>query len=164
MISAHAGRVRQRVGRGWLLGFALGLAVAAEGGAYAQESAPILGRWLTQNREGVVELFRCADKLCGRLVWMKKPLDRNGKPQTDLRNPKQELRTRPLCGLTMLSDLQPKGHNEWGGGSIYSPQKGEMYGASMRLESDGLLKLRVGGALLGETQIWTRADPNLVAC
>jgi uncharacterized protein (DUF2147 family) len=159
-----AKRRRWRLKQGWLAAFALGLAAAAAGSTFAQQSTPILGRWLTENRDGVVELYPCAGKLCGRLVWMKVPVDRDGKPQTDVRNPKPDLRTRPLCGLAMMGDFAPKGSDQWDGGWIYSPQKGETYAASMRLEGDGVLKLHVGGGLIGRTQTWTRADPNLAAC
>jgi hypothetical protein len=34
----------------------------------------------------------------------------------------------------------------------------------MRLEGSGGLKLRVGTALVGETQTWTSADPGLADC
>jgi hypothetical protein len=67
------------------------------------------GRWLTENGDGAIELYDCADKLCGRLVWMKQPLDKNGQPLTDVRNATPELRTRRLCGLAVLGDLRPQG-------------------------------------------------------
>jgi uncharacterized protein (DUF2147 family) len=104
------------------------------------------------------------EKLCGRLVWLNQPLDGSGRPGADLRNAKPELRTRQLCGLSVLGDLRPTGPSEWGGGWIYSPQKGKTYGASLRLDSDRVLKLRIGTALLGETVTWTRADPKLATC
>jgi uncharacterized protein (DUF2147 family) len=146
------------------LGCAAALFAAASAPVFAQGAELILGRWLTSNREGVVEIFHCADKLCGRLVWLRQPLDSNGKPKTDIRNTKTELRSRQLCGVMLLGDFQPRGNQEWDGGCIYSPQKGETYDASMRLEGEGVPKLHVGGALFGQTQTWTRADPNLPAC
>jgi uncharacterized protein (DUF2147 family) len=150
--------------RAQFLAMIVGTVVAVAASAVAQEPTRIVGPWLSENRDGVIDVYRCADRVCGRLVWLKQPHDKNGKPQTDQRNPKPELRTRPVCGLTMLGDLRPKGVNEWGGGWIYSPRKGKTYDASMRLEGEGLLKLRVDTPLIGETQTWTRADPRLVSC
>ena len=133
-------------------------------GALAQPE-PILGRWLSESGKGVVEIFPCADRLCGRLVWLQEPI-RDGAPARDRNNPDPALRTRPECGLVMLGDFRRLEANRWGDGWIYSPENGKTYRATMTLESTDVLKLRgyVGIPLFGETQTWRRADPKLPSC
>jgi hypothetical protein len=44
------------------------LAVIVGTVAVAQEATPIVGPWLSENRGGVIDVYRCADRICGRLV------------------------------------------------------------------------------------------------
>jgi uncharacterized protein (DUF2147 family) len=139
---------------------AIGLALVSGAAAQAPSSAPAapLGRWLSESKRGVIEIFPCGDRLCGKLVWLIEPL-RRGAPAMDDKNPDPALRQRPLCGLMMLADFRQTEPQRWEDGWIYDPDSGSTYHATMRLE-DGLLKLRgyVGIPLLGETQTWTRPD------
>jgi uncharacterized protein (DUF2147 family) len=125
-----------------------------------------LGRWLTEDREGVIEIFRCEDALCGRIVWIKKPRDERGQPPLDRHNPTPALRNRPICGLVILGGFRRTGPDEWGDGSIYDPESGKTYHAQISLEGRDRLKLRgyVGIPLFGASQTWTRADPSLGSC
>jgi uncharacterized protein (DUF2147 family) len=138
---------------------------AATAIAALAQAPPILGRWLSESGAGVIEIYPCASKFCGKLIWLKEPI-RDGAPALDRRNSDPLLRERPLCGLVMLGDFQQLEANRWGGGWIYSPENGKTYRATMALEGTNLLKLRgyVGIPLFGETQNWTRADPQLKGC
>lgn len=140
----------------------LSLAIIAPSAGAPQP--PALGRWLSASGKGVIEIYPCADKLCGKLVWLAEPI-RDGAPAVDRNNRDAAQRQRPLCGLMMLGDFRPLEANRWGDGWIYSPENGKTYRATMTLEGD-LLKLRgyIGIPLLGETQTWTRADPKLKGC
>jgi uncharacterized protein (DUF2147 family) len=132
-------------------------------GASAQ-TPPVAGRWLTEDGKGIIEIYPCAAKVCGKLAWLSEP-DSDGKSKLDRNNPDAALRTRPLCGLTMLGDFHLTEPNHWGDGWIYNPENGKRYHATMTLDGN-LLKLRgyVGIPLFGETQTWTRADPKLKSC
>ncbi len=147
-----------------VLALAVLVAAAVPPGARAQQP-PILGRWLSQSGKGVIEIYRCAEKLCGKLIWIAEPI-RDGAPATDRNNPDPALRQRPLCGLVMLGGFVPIETNRWGEGWIYSPENGKTYRAQMRIDGPNVLKLRgyVGIPLFGETQTWTRADPKLKGC
>ena len=130
----------------------------------AQQSPP-LGQWLTETKRGVVEVYPCADKLCGRLVWLIEPI-RRGAPAVDDKNPEPALRNRPLCGLTMLGDFHQEDATHWDDGWIYDPDSGKTYHATMTLESGNALRVRgyVGIPLFGESQHWTHADGTLGSC
>ncbi|HLJ62816.1 MAG TPA: DUF2147 domain-containing protein [Stellaceae bacterium] len=133
------------------------MVILAVGGARAESSVD--GRWLSQSGNGVVEIYPCGAKHCGKLVWLKMPQN------TDENNPNPEYKKRRLCGLVILGDFVKDG-DEWVDGWIYSPENGKTYSAKMRLDAPDILKLRgyVGISLFGETQTWTRADPKLANC
>jgi uncharacterized protein (DUF2147 family) len=147
--------------------FALWLAatLAVIAPAAHADPSPVFGQWLTENRRGVIEMVPCADKVCGKLVWMIEPL-RHGAPAIDEYNPKPELRQRPLCGMTILGDFHETEPRHFEDGWIYSPDSGKTYHATMTLEENGTLRLRgyVGIPLFGESQHWTRADGSLGKC
>src|SRR5258708_145829 len=135
--------------------------VAVRAGA---QPPPVLGRWLSESGKGVIEIYPCADKLCGKLVWLADPI-RDGAPAVDRDNKDAALRQRPLCGLMMLGDFRQLEAKRWGDGWIYSPENGKTYRATMTLDGE-LLKLRgyIGIPLFGETQTWTRADAKQNGC
>src|SRR5262245_50159095 len=44
---------------------------------------PLIGVWYDDTGQGAIELSPCGDRLCGRVVWLKKPVDEGGQPITD---------------------------------------------------------------------------------
>ena len=141
--------------------FAAGIAfaIAAAASAVAQGASPV-GRWMTEGGKSHVEIFACGQQLCGRIVWLKEPHFKDGKPKTDLNNPDKALKTRPIVGMQFLwnfvrSSSEP---NVWESGRIYNPEDGDVYKATMTLRPDGKLALRgyVGISLLGRSQYWER--------
>jgi uncharacterized protein (DUF2147 family) len=145
----------------WLI-----IGIAWVGAAAQRPDDAVLGRWLTEDREGVVEMFRCENALCGRLVWLKKPRDARGQVPVDAHNPTPALRNRPICGLVILGGFRPSGPGAWSDGWVYDPESGKTYHAELALEGGDRLKLRgyVGIPLFGASQVWTRADPGIGSC
>lgn len=141
----------------------LGVALRAE--AQAPQPQQLLGRWLSETKRGVIDIYPCGEEICGKLVWMIEPI-RHGAPAIDDKNPDPKLQQRPLCGLTMLGGFRNTEPQRWTGGWIYDPDSGKTYHATMFLESAGVLKLRgyVGIPLFGETQTWTRPDASYGSC
>jgi uncharacterized protein (DUF2147 family) len=130
------------------LGFAAAALVVAglQGPAAAQGGGPN-GRWLTQDRDGVIEIDACGRSLCGRIIALFRDRPGSAVP-TDIHG-------RPLCGLQILE--MNTGQGKWSG-SITDPRDGSTWQAEMRIGDDGHLHLRgyLGIPLLGRTQIWTR--------
>jgi uncharacterized protein (DUF2147 family) len=139
------------------------LAIAPAAGA---ATPGITGQWLSQDRKGVVSIEPCAGKLCGRITWLRAPLDSAGKPKHDAHNPQARLQSRPICGLPILWNFTQEGPDSWTGGEIYDPEKGETYHCNIHLEADGTLHVRgyVGISLLGRTEVWTRPPSTLPQC
>jgi uncharacterized protein (DUF2147 family) len=117
----------------------------------------ILGKWLTENGKSLVNVYHCGDAFCGRIVWLKEPLTKEGKEKVDDKNPDASMRSRKILDMEILKDLQFKGPNKWEGGKIYDPDKGKTYKCKAWMEGK-VLKFRgyIGFSLLGRTTTWTR--------
>jgi len=134
--------------------------------AATQPGASPEGRWLTEKKNGIVEIFRCSgggDILCGRLLWFRlKP----GGSNLDVSNPDPKQRNRPLCGLVFMSGFRPDDPNNWEDGRVYNSDDGNTYHATMRLQPDGTLRLHgyILVTLIGASEIWTRHTGPVPAC
>jgi uncharacterized protein (DUF2147 family) len=136
--------------------FVLAAAPAARG---ADAFGP-LGTWATANDESHVQIEQCGDALCGKIVWLKKPLGADGKPAIDSENPDPQLRSRPLFGLPLLGGFAHSSDdvNLWVNGRIYDPSDGRTYSCKLTVIDAETLDVRgyVGLSFLGKTQTWTR--------
>lgn len=123
----------------------------------AQGPTPV-GVWLHPNGRIHVRIAPCGDRLCGTLVWFRRPNDAEGLPLVDVKNTNPGLRARPLLGLTILRELRRTGPRSWDGGRIYNPDDGVDYRARMTIAADSTLHVRayVIAPLLGKTFVWRR--------
>jgi uncharacterized protein (DUF2147 family) len=124
----------------------------------AQNADAVIGVWKNGEGTGMVQIYKKGDKFFGRLVWLKVVNDAEGKPRTDINNPDEKLRTRPLKGLENLRDFVFKGDNKWEGGNIYDPKTGNDYSCEMKLVDENTLEVRgyIGVSLFGRTDVWKR--------
>jgi uncharacterized protein (DUF2147 family) len=137
------------------LGLAAFLAVAAlVTPAAAQQSA--VGVWATVEGKSHVDIAACGEALCGTIIWLKKPNDDDGQPLKDGRNKEESLRSRPIIGISLISDMQPDGDKEWSDGNIYNPEDGDTYSSSMALVDADTLKVEGCVFVFCKEQIWTR--------
>jgi uncharacterized protein (DUF2147 family) len=146
-----------------MISFLLGATAAIADAAAASAE----GNWLTQKHDGIIEIFRCdGETLCGKLAWFRiKPDDPN--PQAlDLNNPDPTRRNRSLCGLVFMTGFKPSGPDSWEDGTVYDPDGGKTYHATMKLRGDGTLDLHgyIGISLIGRSEIWTRDTQPVPAC
>jgi len=136
------------------------LAFLAAGAAAASADVPSpLGRWMTEGGKSHVQIYQCGPHLCGRIVWLREPNFKDGRPKTDLNNPDKAQQSRPILGLPFLYNFSKASEpNVWEGGRIYNPEDGDVYKATITLRPDGKLALRgyVGISLLGKSQYWER--------
>jgi uncharacterized protein (DUF2147 family) len=133
--------------------------------AMAIANDPMVGSWLTDQRDGIVEIRPCGGQLCGyvrAILVVHEP----SKKLLDNRNEKPELRARPLCGLPVLGKLQKLAANTWGNGWIYDPKTGKTWDAELTLARQDVLSVRgyYGVKTLGQTLVWTRARPDSPKC
>jgi uncharacterized protein (DUF2147 family) len=127
-----------------------------------------LGLWNAEGGAAVVEVGQCAGALCGRVVWLRSPLDEEGCELRDKNNPDPALRERPVVGLEILHGLLPSSQDPliWAGGTIYDPVSGNTYRCQLKLESSDRLYLRgyIAIPLVGRTTIWTRVRSGNNKC
>lgn len=132
-----------------ILAAALALSVSAP--ALAQD---VTGLWQTQTNGGQVEISRCGNSLCGKLVssdHIKTDPDRK-----DVKNKDASLRSRPLKNMQMLYDFTG-GPTKWTGGKVYNAADGGTYSGTITLLSANELKLK--GCIVAplcKTEKWTR--------
>lgn len=142
-----------------LISFLLTATVASAGG-----SEEILGTWTTDGAKSQVEIYRCGEKICGKIVSLREPRYTDikdgpvGALKTDSNNPDQALRQRPIVGLQIMEGFSPTGADSWGNGTIYDPENGKRYQCKVKLVNSSRLDVRgfIGISLLGRTTVWSR--------
>ena len=141
--------------------------IIAAAAAWGWSGDDILGLWNNEERDGIIEIFKCREDYCGRIVWAKEPtypaddkMGRAGQPRLDDNNPSPGLRTRPIIGLQIMNDFVFDGDNGWKEGTVYDPKNGRTYSGKVTLVSPNELRLRgyVLFSFFGRTTIWTRLE------
>ena len=71
------------------------------------------GVWLKEDGSGKIEVKKCGRGICGKVVWLRDPIDSRGKPLHDARNENASMRDRPTsawcCSATRRSRSQTPG-------------------------------------------------------
>src|SRR6476659_4847279 len=114
--------------------------LALQGVALAQTLSP-LGVWTNQEKEARFEIYRCGDKLCGKITWLREP-NRDGKPKTDINDPDPKLRNRPLMGLVFIQGFDYDDDYKWDDGTIYDPQSGKTYSCYMKMMNKDAMEVK----------------------
>jgi uncharacterized protein (DUF2147 family) len=109
-----------------------------EAPAAAGESAT--GVWRLSNGKVTVRVSPCGSSLCGKVVALKKPRDDKGRLRRDKENPNPALRSRPVVGLTILSNMKAGGNGYWTG-TIYNPDDGNTYRSEMKLQNANTMRV-----------------------
>lgn len=121
----------------------------------------INGIWQTGSGKARVEIKKVGAKYYGKIIWLKTPLNNEGKPKLDVNNPDPSKRGAPLIGLNMLLGFEYGGGNKWENGTIYDPENGKTYSCKAELTSPSTLNIRgyIGFSMIGRTDTWTRVNP-----
>lgn len=118
----------------------------------------IKGIWLTEKKDGKIEISRTGNTYTGRLIWGNSVLDENGKPKHDVNNPDPKLRTRLLQGMDMLTGLVYE-DGKWRNGKIYNGLTGKSYNVIVSINGNTLeLRGYIGFPIFGETTVWQRIE------
>lgn len=140
-------------------------ATLVTGTALAAAPDDIVGLWLNEEKDANIEVYKCADKYCGKIVWMQVPNYPEGSadgtpgtPKLDHLNPDPAKRKNPRMGLTVVKDMEYYRDNRWHNGEVYDPKSGKTYSAEFTLADPENLDLRgyIGIKLFGRTSHWTR--------
>ena len=129
--------------------------------AAAESKEAMLGEWGTQGMNAKVAIVRCpglADHICGTISWLWEPVDPSGRPKTDAENADPHLRGRPLIGLQILSNFRRNSSGMLDGGTIYNPEDGRTYDATLRLQGADSLVVEGCVLFICRKQVWRRAS------
>lgn len=121
----------------------------------------VVGVWETGNGKARVKIDRQGEKFNGKIVWLREPLNEQGKPKVDKNNADESLRSKPLLGYMMLKDFTfSVDDSQWQGGTIYDPESGSTYNCTMELTDENTLEVRgfIGVSLFGKTDTWKRVQ------
>ena len=133
---------------------ALFAATAMLTAATTASAADITGLWATDSDNGRVQIYRCGDGICGKLVDADQI--RANPNQTDRYNKNKSQRDRKVKGLVLFSGYSG-GPKEWKGGQIYDPKSGDTgRNGKIRLVSDNALEVKGCLGPICRTKHWTR--------
>jgi Delta7-sterol 5-desaturase len=134
--------------------------------SYTSAQVPVetlFGEWATQGYSARVRIAPCADNsalACGHIVWLWDATDAHGVPLRDANNPNTELRERSLIGLPLLTQFRrdtQASSDRWSGGSIYDPESGRTYRASLTQRTQDALEVEGCVLFVCRKQLWRRA-------
>ena len=119
---------------------------------FSQNADAIIGNYMTDKNEGMVEITKRDSKYYGKLTWTKTP----GK--LDLNNPDKKQQTDKLAGKEILKSFDFDGKDLWHNGTIYDPKNGKTYSCKITRDEKGNLNVRgfIGVSLLGRTAFWVK--------
>lgn len=139
-----------------VISFIVGVAFAEQ---HTTQDA-LIGTWMVQDGSAKVKIEKINNKFNGKIVWMKIPNDKTGKPFTDTNNPEPSLRNRPQMGLNLLNNFVYEENNRWSNGTIYDPDEGKTYSCKITMTDNQTIEVRgyVGISLFGRTEVWKRVQ------
>ena len=120
----------------------------------ANAATPVTGKWITTERDSIIEIGTCGNTVCGKVLRVMK-MNPDGKPPTDGNNPNPALRSRPVEGMMILTGFTDGG-NQWNG-RIYDPKSGKSYKSKLARNPDGTLTVQGCVAFLCQAFKWTAA-------
>jgi uncharacterized protein (DUF2147 family) len=128
--------------------------------SFAQTKDDIIGKWISEHGSGKIDIYKEGNEYAGKLIWLKEPLNDEGKAKTDAHNPSTDLQSRPVLGLEILKNFTFNGDGEFTEGTVYDPKSGKTYNCKMTLKSKDKLEIRgyMGISLIGKSETWTRVD------
>ena len=112
---------------------------------------PVTGTWLTDTKDGIIEIAPCGNALCGKLARSLVPIK---PPGTDFRNPDPKLRSRPILGVPILTGFVQDG--EVWRGTAYDPKAGKSYNTTLQRVGPDTLKVRGCVAFFCRSIMWSR--------
>ncbi len=116
---------------------------------------PIMGRWVTGEKDAVVGIAKCGKALCGRIEKFL-ILPKGGSDQRDVNNSDPAKRTRKLLGTAILYGLTAE-EGLWRG-QVYDPKSGRTYTSEVRRKDAQTLEVKGCFGPLCQTQVWKKAS------
>jgi uncharacterized protein (DUF2147 family) len=131
-----------------------GALLLAAASGFASPVKGVAGDWMSPDK-AIVRVYPCGSQVCLKIVKLSPTIPE----KKDAKNPKSDLRDRPLCGLNIGTGFRQVDAQHLADGQIYDPESGRTYSGTVAADGDEM-KLRgfvLGISLLGRTETWHRA-------
>ncbi|MEM7191859.1 MAG: DUF2147 domain-containing protein [Pseudomonadota bacterium] len=143
------------------IGFGLAAAFLTAGATSAAAGDPT-GYWRKANQgehPAKMQLYRCGGRnICVKIVWLKNPRDSKGRVLQDVRNVNPAMRGRTIEGMHIIRKMPQVSSNQWKG-TVYNPEDGKTYSATVTLASSSKVVLKGCVArFLCREQVWLRTS------
>lgn len=105
----------------------------------------ILGKWITEQKDLIVEIYNAGQEYKARVVWFsdKDDLSRPACTRTDIENPDPTLRKRKIIGMDVLKMLTYKQKSDtWEEGMIYDAVSGREWSSCAYISKAGILRVK----------------------
>ena len=147
-------------------GLIAALTMGALTGAALGQQPSATGLWLDNEGRAGIEIARCDKSMCGKIVWLKEPIDPQGKPWTDINNMDASKRSTPVCGMQVIGELKRETNGDWSGGWVYDPEVGKRFTIEIALKDANTLSVFAfdGDRARSETMNWTRMPDSTARC
>ena len=132
--------------------------VGFSGGTFAKGAK---GLWVGEDGMAKMKVAVCeGDTLCAKIIWLREPNDKNGKPLIDSNNGEPRLRQRPIMGLPVAYDMKQTHSNKWAG-RVYDPKRGgQTYTGYLTLLNDGRMQVQGCLGFLCQSEYWRPLAAN----
>ena len=113
----------------------------------AQENGKdaILGKWMYEEKDLIVDVYKQDDDFKAKIVWFHDAGDSMTpiEHRLDVKNPDKDLRDRKIVGMDILSGItyDPK-VNKWIKGKIYDSSSGRTWDATVWLKDEQTMEVR----------------------
>ncbi|RYE11659.1 MAG: DUF2147 domain-containing protein [Sphingobacteriaceae bacterium] len=111
-------------------------------GVLAQDK--ILGKWMSVEKNVMVNVYKNGNKYAAKLVWFDDSDDKSKPMNTrvDYKNPDKSLQNRKLIGMEVVDNLAYNpSTNSWENGEIYDAKNGRTWSSAATITSDDVLKV-----------------------
>jgi uncharacterized protein (DUF2147 family) len=114
-----------------------------------------VGLWKTKEGKSIIKIYKInRNEYAGKIVWLSEPLDENGQPKKDNKNPIENLRDKMLLNLEILKGFHLV-KNLLKDGKIYDPKSGKTYSCVIKYKKPNLaIRGFIGISLFGRSETW----------
>jgi uncharacterized protein (DUF2147 family) len=144
---------------------AIGIGLAAvlvPASATTAQAADPTGYWRKAEQgkyPAKMQLYYCGGRsICVKIAWLQNPRDSQGRELQDVRNVNPSLRGRTIEGMHIIRGMKQVSANQWKG-TVYNPEDGKTYSASVTLASSRQIVLKgCVASFLCREQVWLRTS------
>lgn len=119
--------------------------------------------WYNEEKTVKIQIFKASDGIFyGKIIWMVRPLEADGKVKLDKLNPDHKAKTQPILNSVILKGFTRSASDTsmYENGTVYSPANGKTY-CGVIIHRGKELKLRgyfCGFSILGKSWICPLAE------